>query len=698
MVKKIIYILTIICSIIIGMESYDAIRHNDFGKIGAIPDYLVIQEKHPYKYIELKLNKNAKKYFHEILSFCNERNVDFIVGDAEYIDGEYHATNYIYSKKKNLFSKLKIVNYQDIDFSDIKSNQYYTTNINDKNSRGILRTIDEYFFDNSSQFTIKNMYETDKIIELLHSTYYGTYFYINDKDYQDLEKVFKENRIQYEDITKGYSPAQIQEVQDEEAEYLENILLSSVIIIGLLISVYLLKSHRKIMIMRLNGVSILKIIRIMIFPFFVMELLLFSLGLYLTTYFCAGYINQYNSDMYFSNIDIIVKFFGLLLILSILVYIFIHFTSHLKYLKKNRDIKHYMELSVLLKVVLIGIMLPQLITIVPKEISSLLDYIALNMNKDYMSSLAVIDGLESIDGNIEVFNKYIHTEGIYVDFDYYVYNQEDYLREFVEEENWHQIEDSILRYPMIYANANYLENKKLYDDSGRELNLKSYDEDVLLVPRRYAGENLSNAMYSKELKIIYIKDNGVFYNTKPDSQYYLINPVIHLVTKKSEEVNVDHLYLPITHKSIAEYQKEIKETIGEDSDIRDNKEFIQGTIATMKENLYKDSMVMFMYMSILLIIIYQSVYLYIHENSKKLALGYMFGYSKKERYFELLIYIPLTYVILTLVGVIILKLGIKDLMIFMIMSSFVEGFIYYVLINRFENRNISNILKGENEL
>jgi len=32
------------------------------------------------------------------------------------------------------------------------------------------------------------------------------------------------------------------------------------------------------------------------------------------------------------------------------------------------------------------------------------------------------------------------------------------------------------------------------------------------------------------------------------------------------------------------------------------------------------------------------------------------------------------------------------------MSSFIEGFIYYVLINRFENRNISNILKGENEL
>ncbi len=679
------------------MESYDAIRHNDFNKMQGVTEYISIQENKSYKFIGIQPEKDAIKSFREILNFCNQRNVDFVVRDEGYVGGEYYVTNYVYSKKKNLFSKLKIINYQDIDFSDIQSNQYYTTNINDKNSRGILRTIDEHYFDDGTLLTIKNMYENDRIIEMLESSV-NMSFFVNDKDYQDLEKVFKDNRIKYEDITKGYSPVQIQEVQDEEAEYLENILLSSVIIIGLLISVYLLKSHRKMMIMRLNGVSILKIIRIMIFPFFVMELLLFSLGLYLTTYFCAGYINQYNSDMYFSNIDIIVKFFGLLLILSILVYIFIHFTSHLKYLKKNRDIKHYMELSVLLKVVLIGIMLPQLITIVPKEISSLLDYIALNMNKDYMSSLAVIDGLESIDGNIEVFNKYIHTEGIYVDFDYYVYNQEDYLREFVEEENWHQIEDSILRYPMIYANANYLENKKLYDDSGRELNLKSYDEDVLLVPRRYAGENLSNAMYSKELKIIYIKDNGIFYNTKPDSQYYLINPVIHLVTKKSEEVNVDHLYLPITHKSIAEYQKEIKETIGEDSDIRDNKEFIQGTIATMKENLYKDSMVMFMYMSILLIIIYQSVYLYIHENSKKLALGYMFGYSKKERYFELLIYIPLTYVILTLVGVIILKLGIKDLMIFMIMSSFVEGFIYYVLINRFENRNISNILKGENEL
>lgn len=697
MVKKIIYILTIICSIVLGMESYDAIRHNDFNNTQGVTEYISIQENKSYKFIYLQSKNDATKSFYEIIKFCNQRNIDFVVRSEEDDYRGLRVTNYVYTKKKNLFSKLKIVNYQDIDFSDIKSNQYYTTDINDKNNKGILRTIDEHYFDDGSQFTIKNMHETDKIIKMLKSSS-GMCFFVNDKDYNDLEKLFKENRIQYEDMTKGYSPVQIQEVKEERAEYLENILLSSVIIIGLLISVYLLKSNHKMMIMRLNGVSILKIIRIMILPFFIVELLLFSLGLYLTTYICAGFINQYNYDMYFSNIDMIVKFMALLFILGILIYIFIHFTSHLKYLKKNRDIKHYMELAILLKVVLIGIMLPQLITIVPREISSLSNCIALNVNRDYMSSLAFIYSLESSDGNTEAFNMYINNEGVYADFDYYTWNQEDYLKESVEERYWYQLEDIVLKYPMIYANANYLENKKIYDENGHELNLKSYDEDVLLVPRRYAGENLKPAMYSKELKIIYIKDNGIFYNIMPRSPYYLMNPVIHLVTKKSEEVKIDYLYLPITHKSIAEYQKEIKQAISENPDIKDNKDSIESTIETMKEDFYKDSMVMFMYMSILLIVIYQSVYLYINENSKKLALGYMFGYSKKERYFELFIYIPLTYIILALVGIVILKLGIKNLIIFIAMSLLIESLVYYVLISRFENRNISNILKGENEL
>ena len=475
MVKKIIYILTIICSIVLGMESYDAIRHNDFNNTQGVTEYISIQENKSYKFIYLQSKNDATKSFYEIIKFCNQRNIDFVVRSEEDDYRGLRVTNYVYTKKKNLFSKLKIVNYQDIDFSDIKSNQYYTTDINDKNNKGILRTIDEHYFDDGSQFTIKNMHETDKIIKMLKSSS-GMCFFVNDKDYNDLEKLFKENRIQYEDMTKGYSPVQIQEVKEERAEYLENILLSSVIIIGLLISVYLLKSNHKMMIMRLNGVSILKIIRIMILPFFIVELLLFSLGLYLTTYICAGYINDYNSDMYFSNIDMIVKFMALLFILGILIYIFIHFTSHLKYLKKNRDIKHYMELAILLKVVLIGIMLPQLITIVPREISSLSNCIALNVNRDYMSSLAFIYSLESSDGNTEAFNMYINNEGVYADFDYYTWNQEDYLKESVEERYWYQLEDIVLKYPMIYANANYLENKKIYDDFG-ELEFTRYGVD-----------------------------------------------------------------------------------------------------------------------------------------------------------------------------------------------------------------------------
>jgi len=190
MVKKIIYILTIICSIVLGMESYDAIRHNDFNNTQGVTEYISIQENKSYKFIGIQPEKDAIKSFREILNFCNQRNVDFVVRDEGYVGGEYYVTNYVYSKKKNLFSKLKIINYQDIDFSDIQSNQYYTTNINDKNSRGILRTIDEHYFDDGSQFTIKNMHETDKIIKMLKSSS-GMCFFVNDKDYNDLEKLFK---------------------------------------------------------------------------------------------------------------------------------------------------------------------------------------------------------------------------------------------------------------------------------------------------------------------------------------------------------------------------------------------------------------------------------------------------------------------------------------------------------------------------
>ena len=134
MVKKIIYILTIICSIVLGMESYDAIIHNDFNNTQGVTEYISIQENKSYKFIYLQSKNDATKSFYEIIKFCNQRNIDFVVRSEEDDYRGLRVTNYVYTKKKNLFSKLKIVNYQDIDFSDIKSNQYYTTDINYKNN------------------------------------------------------------------------------------------------------------------------------------------------------------------------------------------------------------------------------------------------------------------------------------------------------------------------------------------------------------------------------------------------------------------------------------------------------------------------------------------------------------------------------------------------------------------------------------
>ena len=361
--------------------------------------------------------------------------------------------------------------------------------------------------------------------------------------------------------------------------------------------------------------------------------------------------------------------------------------------------KYFIEGTVLLKVLVIGLILPHFITMSSDIIKSINNYYSIHNNWDLINNLAYFDTeFDSSETSDYIFNYYLENGGLYVDFDFYTSRQRDYLRSVTPEEYWNQQEESVIDYPMIYANANYLEDHMIKDISGDIIDLKSFNKDVLLVPQKYKNKDLNKAMYSQEREIVYIQDSGSYVNLKLSEPLNLTNPVIHLVTQKTSEVMLQHyLFLPIQNKSISDYRSEIKNMNQVDANIK--KYNVASSHLKDSETQIKETLLIFVvYIVFMVTLIYQSVYLYIYENQLRISLAYMNGYSQMERYRELSLYIPLTYFFILLLGIFIFHIAIIPLVLFCLLSLFIEILTHYIMIRRFESKNIAAILKGESEL
>lgn len=128
MIKKIIYVLTLLIAFMTSSLSYTSITLIDDCYIGAIPDYVTIQEDTDILYFYLDFQGDIKAGIDRILRYCQDNKQTIMMISSFNNAGTNYINWYFYSQNRNDLDGLKIKKQQDIDFSQYSEKMYYTTN------------------------------------------------------------------------------------------------------------------------------------------------------------------------------------------------------------------------------------------------------------------------------------------------------------------------------------------------------------------------------------------------------------------------------------------------------------------------------------------------------------------------------------------------------------------------------------------
>lgn len=703
MIKKGIWIITIFISIILGYLSFVNMETVQYYQLGAIQDYISIQENKETIMLWSQFQEGYQQEgVNSVVDYCQNHNLTMLLVAGDNKGGIHFSDYYLYTQQSDILNGLNFTNKrQSIDFSQYNTHEYYTTYQDDQEYQGLMVTVNKEFFNNFyNQYRIHNFYKVEDIIKD-KGNQISLFIYSNHREslLNDMNDVFLKGHVSYQDLTDGYSPAQLIDIHQENNMNMIKIMVILIFIVGLLLILYLMKLKRQIIIMRLNGLSILRIMQKKLGGFLFVELIVFITSLLICMFINAGKLDSYNREYYQLFIKYFVMFVGLIIVLCIMIYIFIYINMHLKYLKKEYQIKHFAEINVFLKVVIISLLMFPFIEMIETSKDSIIQYKGIMDNKDLIDQSAYFDSdLDTSETTEEVFNYYLKNGGFYIDFDYYQNHTREYLLEVTPEKYHDEIDEMAIDYPFLLANANYLKNQNIKDENGNILDLSKFQEDVLLVPKEHKKKNLKKIMEDKDYQIIYVEKIGNCFNIKLNQPYYLSNPVIHLVTHKSDRTRLYYMNLLIKDKSIQDYQNEVKQMTNETVEMFSNEVISSVNINSIQKTLQETLSIIILYITLISILIYQITYIYISENQMSIALSYMNGCSYKERYKELYMYSTITYLSIFVIGIVILKGYFLDILIFNILGLGFELIVLYCFIKKFESSNIANILKGESRL
>ena len=698
MIKKIIYILTILIAFMISSLSYTFITEIDSCNIGAIPDYITIQEKKNVAYFYLNFDGDIRQGVNKLLKYCQDNNQSMVMIHSYNDAGTTYINWYLLSQNANDLKGLKVDKRKDINFSKYDKKEYYTTDTNDNKSMGKLVNIDpDYYNDAPYQYSLYNMNGIEEVIKN-NNNQIALQLYSNNKEalVNDMSEIFKEANMTYRDVTEGYAPAQIESVSNEEGNKVKKLLIISSVLIVLLLILYVLRLKRTIMIKRLNGLSILKIMQSEFLVFFISEVFIFTISLLGFMYLKTGAITIFNINYYNLFIPYTLLFIVLLLLFFVIIYISIYYTTHLKYLKTQYKIRDFLQFNAVIKIIIICLLITPLTSLITDMKDNFIEYRVFRNNKDTIENLAYIDSNLFLPSKTElVFNYLNENGGIYIDFQTYANNTTKALHEILEDVDEEDIKEIAIDYPYIFANANYLKEHHLKDENGKMINLSKYKDDIILVPQQYKNEDIQKIMFGRNLKIVYIQNSDEYMNYQLTEPYYLSNPVIRLVTHKTDDSDLTNMNIDIHNKSIKAYQEELRKLSGETVCVNKYSSLINYMIRTMKNNLMEIIFTLGIYIIFIIIFVFQLIYLYLNENQMRYSLQYMFGFDFMERYQDFISCTFITYIIVFIVGILILRIKFIPLMIFVLMSLMFELIVQLLSIKRFENKNIANILKGE---
>lgn len=711
-IKRYLIILMISLSVIIAYfcnQNYNQdLYYRYFSYLDRIGQ---IEEKHVIPIAVSILDHNeitVKNFLEKIIEFCNDYDYTFNISYTTPKENSAGTIEHfaLYTKNPNILKDLASRNAKGLKFNDLNETGYYSTNLNDKDCVGWIELIDNSIWDRYNEIvwfeTLNNSIEYISTLDSIAFCFY-------DEDVSRFEANFNKflknenlnNKINFQNYYEGYHGAQLQTITNEKVNKLLTLVVYVVVIYILFFIIDMIKQKKTILIQRIHGIGIVQIVCDKLLKMFAIHYFIFNLIMYITLYILTNKKLFYEPELLKQTVIISIGLLGFFIGAFVICCFAVNFIIQIKTIKSQGNSHKNLFAVLIIKILLLIIFTAPVLNILSEAITNGKNYYFINNNKDIFNNLYRIDGgINKLDDQEKVFNHYLKNGGIYCDFQQYYFRTYDFLKENYPQMNEEELEQTAIKYPIIYVNANYLKSldKKVYTIGGTEVDIDNLDDDVLLVPQACDLNDFSNMMFNGEKKKILIKNPGMFVNYSVEELLLLENPIIYLTTKKNFTCYFDHLFIPLENNNVNKISDQILK-------ISDNKARIQSYDNTIElsifniQSFFKEAFVLsVLYLIIYISIIYQSVFWFIEEFKKTLLLEYLFGKSKIERYFYLFFLNIIFYLIPIVCCGIIQKVVVLDMIKLYVCTIVFEIVIMCLMIRNIEKNNANVILKGESNL
>lgn len=593
--------------------------------------------------------------------------------------GLYTNQNYyIYSNNSNLLNDLCIEG-KEISFSDLTGKEYYST-YDSKESMGKIKILDNGFFDKIKRKI--NIYQYNAIgnagLEQLKYLYLTIYnkddHFVNDlQEYlQKIDSsvsVLNETNIHDEDIENNYI-----------LDNLKNALIILIIIFVTVMSTIIIRKNRQYVIRKMMGTSSLKIARYEFFRTLLISQITFIIINLLSYFVLCRDINKITIKLLKMILPFNMYFLVVLVIIFLFNWIFIYLSCNLKYLSNKNYFQRLFNIQMVIKIVMIIFLMTPFITSLKESLPYLMNYLKVKDLKEDIKDLYFLN--EIPEKSKEIF-AYYKDNCYYADFtDYYANISVAKLTNDYE---------GVYSYPYIHANEYYLKNYNIEILDGKKFDYDKYPQGALLVPEMYKNKDLSN--YPSNVEIVYIKNPGEFLNYHIQDIYYIKNPIILLETEYSVfETRITNL--GIKTDNVSELKKELEELNGIKVNIQNAEYYYDYFMDQSKSALIEFGVNLGIYLIVYLTLVFQSIFTYLEEKGKAIAIDYIFGVSRIKRHINLFIFNLSSYAII-LFGSFKLNLSFNERILFVGYFILMEIIIESICIIYFENKKMVNWLKGE---
>ena len=622
---------------------------------------------------------NFKTIYNALIEFAGNEEITYVYSYEKNDDQLMYTilNRYIFSSRDDVMEAFDINIKDEIDFSRLDTDAYYSSAA-DNQSSGRIMILDNHFFDQYLQiFNFKTFNKIEECKSIDH------YIHIVCK-----EKVFNEF-IEFlydydESISVSNHTGNINEITIlNESEGIiaqgKKLLQFNVIVFAVIIISMILKQNRNYMIRRMMGTSTIKIF---INEFGKLFALLFGEFALINVLSFFILVKQ-ESVTKWKVLGDIIKFDGYFLIIllgiGIISCLFIRLVGHVKYLNSHNQLSKLYYIQAIIKVIITVVLLVPFVNAYNYGKPYLINYLNVRAMKDEVGNLYSIDS--NPEKSKEIFYEYID-KAVYCDFQTYFDNVDMLRYDDVSK-------DDVYPYPIIRTNAVYLKDHDIRDLDGNKIDIEKIKEDTILVPEEFKNGDL--AKYQKRNEpVIYIKNNGKFYNYKLWQPYALDNPILYIQRTFSIVDNeIQSMFFKTDDpKVLKEELKPYNITLVSAQYRYDH------YIMTFKEQLIDFGLIFIIYVILYLILIIQSILMFYNEHGKTIAVKYMLGKSKIKRYWELFSVSVLSYAVIFAAST---KLDItrKDSIKFICTFAILELVIELLYISYYERKKMISLLKGE---